>query len=82
MASLPSQERTPLLRRARAARLAVKHYDADPYLALYWTIWPSEEIEEAVKGHLGRARRLLSDEQIREEQNQRQRRRYNQRSVA
>ena len=55
---------SPLLRRASAARHAVRYYGADPYLALYWTVWPSEGINRAMKGELGPGRRLLTDEEF------------------
>lgn len=30
----------------------MKRYDADPYLALYWVLWPSDKIEDAVREEL------------------------------
>jgi len=52
MSTLPAQAETPILRRAAAARYAVRRYNADPHLALYWTIWPSERIEAAMRGEI------------------------------
>lgn len=52
MSTLPSQAEEPILRRAAAARHAVRHYDADPLLALHYVIEPSAEIEAALQGEL------------------------------
>lgn len=45
----PSAKDSPLLRRAKAARQAVRQYDVDPYLALYWVLWPTPRVKEAMK---------------------------------
>lgn len=63
MATLPSQEDLPLLRRAQAARRAVKRYNADPHLMLYWAVKPSKEIEIALDGKLPPGWRWEEEEQ-------------------
>jgi hypothetical protein len=40
-----------LLRRAHAARIAIKYYDLDPHLGLAYTIWPERfpEVERVTE---------------------------------